>query len=110
MRTKALSAAHRRKSIRPAQVKKGAGEATTAQADVAHQVRAYSSHEHAQVAASKNEPLLTLRAAFILSAALLVSSTAGVLTYFVSASLPEAFLAAGPTCAGVVTLLNAIIG
>jgi hypothetical protein len=51
--------------------------------------------------------LLDLRAAFIFLAALLVSGTTGVLTYLISASLPEACLAAGPACAAVITLLNA---
>jgi hypothetical protein len=105
MRTKAPGAARRKKTNRPAQRKQGAGEATADQADVPH-----SSRVHKPGAANKDESLLTLRAAFILTAALLVSSVAGVLTYFVSASLPEAFLAAGPTCAGVVSLLNAIVG
>jgi hypothetical protein len=58
----------------------------------------------------KPEPLLTLRAAVILMAALLVSGMTGILTYFASASLPEAYLAAGPACVAVITLLNAIIG
>jgi hypothetical protein len=56
------------------------------------------------------QPLLTLRAAFILLVALLVSSATGVLTYLATASLPGAFLAAGPACAATITLLNALIG
>jgi hypothetical protein len=56
------------------------------------------------------EPLLTLRAAVILMAAMIASGTTGILTYLASASLPEACLAAGPACAAVITLLNAIIG
>jgi hypothetical protein len=110
MRTKAQGAARREKSSRPAQVKGWPGAVTAAQADVPFHVHPNGGPEHSQVAENKDEPLLTLRAAFILTAAVLVSSVAGILTYFVSASLPEAFLAAGPTCAGVVTLLNAIVG
>jgi hypothetical protein len=56
------------------------------------------------------EPLLTLRAAVILMAALVASGVTGVLTYLASASLPEAYLAAGSACVSVITLLNAIIG
>lgn len=60
--------------------------------------------------AGSPRPLLTLRAAFILLVALLTAGAAGVLTYLASASLPAAFLAAGPACAAAITLLNAIIG
>ena len=62
-----------------------------------------------RTAGSGTRALLTLRSAFILTAALAVSATAGVLSYLASASLPAAFLAAGPACAAVITLLNAVI-
>jgi hypothetical protein len=55
-------------------------------------------------------PLLTLRAAVVLGAALLAGLTAGTLTWLATASLPDALLALGPACAGSVTLFNAIIG
>lgn len=55
-------------------------------------------------------PLLTLRSAVILGAALLAGLAAGTLTWLATASLPDAFLALGPACAGSVTVLNAIIG
>jgi hypothetical protein len=61
-------------------------------------------------APDRTEPLLTLRAAVILMAAMIASGVTGILTYLASASLPEAYLAAGPACAAVITLLNAIIG
>ena len=59
---------------------------------------------------SRPEPLLTLRAAVILMAALVASGVTGILTYLASASLPEAYIAAGSACVAVITLLNAIIG
>jgi hypothetical protein len=55
-------------------------------------------------------PLLSLRSAFILTVALLASTVTGALTFLMSASLPGAFLAAGPACVTVIMLLNAIIG
>lgn len=55
-------------------------------------------------------PLLTLRAAFILMAAVVASGAIGFLAYLASASLPEAFLAAGSACATAIMVLNAIIG
>jgi hypothetical protein len=55
------------------------------------------------------EPLLTLRAAFILLTATVASGAAGILTYLASASLPAAFLAGGSACATAITVLNAII-
>lgn len=61
-------------------------------------------------AADMKEPLLTLRAAFILMAAMIASAVTGVLTYRASASWAEAYLAAGSACAAAITLLNAIVG
>ena len=55
-------------------------------------------------------PLLTLRSAVILGAALLAGLAAGTLTWLATASLPAALLAVGPAGAGCVTVLNAIIG
>jgi len=55
-------------------------------------------------------PLLSLRSAVILGESALIAACAGELAYLMAASLPAAFLAAGPTFAGSVTLLNAIIG
>jgi hypothetical protein len=55
-------------------------------------------------------PLLTLRSAVILGAAILAGLAAWTLTWLATASIPAAFLAVGPACAGSVTLLNAIIG
>jgi hypothetical protein len=63
-----------------------------------------------KVAAGAPRPLLTLRAAVILMAALAASGITGILTYLASASLPEACLAAGSSCAAAITLLDAIIG
>jgi hypothetical protein len=54
-------------------------------------------------------PMLTLRAAVILMAALLTATASGLLTFLATASLPEAFLAAGPPSAAAIALLNAII-
>ena len=54
-------------------------------------------------------PLLNLRSAVILGAAVLVSAVAGILTYLLAHSLPAAFLAAGPAFVGSVALFNAII-
>jgi len=55
-------------------------------------------------------PLLTLRSAVILGAALIAGLATGTLTWLATASLPAALLAVGPACAGAVMLLNAIIG
>ncbi|MGH3168536.1 MAG: hypothetical protein ACRDN0_21975 [Trebonia sp.] len=55
------------------------------------------------------DPLLSLRSAVILGGSALISACAGVLAYLVAASVPAAFLAAGPAFAGSVALLNAII-
>jgi hypothetical protein len=55
-------------------------------------------------------PLLTLRAAFILSAALATAAVGGILTYLAVGKVPEAFLAAGGAFAAAITLLNAIVG
>jgi hypothetical protein len=60
-------------------------------------------------AGNGTRPLLTVRSAFILTAALAVSAAAGVLSYFASASLPVAFLAAGSACTAVITLLNDVV-
>jgi uncharacterized protein YycO len=51
-----------------------------------------------------------LRAAFILTAAVIVAAAAGVLTYLMTGSAPGAVLAAGPAIAAAITLLNAIVG
>jgi len=55
-------------------------------------------------------PLLTLRAAFILTAALVTAAVGGILTYLMAGKASEAFLAAGGTFAAAITLLNAIVG
>lgn len=55
------------------------------------------------------DTLLTLRAAFILAAALIVAAAAGVLTYLMTGSAPGAVLAAGPAVAAAIALLNGII-
>lgn len=54
-------------------------------------------------------PLLSLRSAFILGAALLASACSGLLTYLTARSVPGAFLAAGSAFVGAVALLNGII-
>ena len=56
------------------------------------------------------DPLLTLRAAFILVTAVVVAAAAGVLTYLMTGSAPEATLAAGPAIAAAIVLLNGIVG
>jgi hypothetical protein len=56
------------------------------------------------------DPLLTLRAAFILTAAAFVAAAAGVLTYLMTGSAPEAVLAAGPATGAAIALLNSIVG
>jgi hypothetical protein len=55
-------------------------------------------------------PLLTLRAAFILTVAASIAAAAGTLTYLATGSPPVAVLAAGPWFAGAIALLNTIIG
>jgi hypothetical protein len=60
-------------------------------------------------AGSGTRPLLTVRSAFILAAALAASAAAGVLSYLAAASLPAAFLAAGSACTAVITLLNVVV-
>ena len=56
------------------------------------------------------DPLLTLRAAFILTAAFAVAAAAGVLTYLTTGSTPGAVLAAGSAIAAAIALLNGIVG
>lgn len=56
------------------------------------------------------DPLLTLRAAFILTAALIVATAAGVLMYLMTGSASGAALAAGSAIAAAITLLNGIVG
>lgn len=53
--------------------------------------------------------LLTLRAAVILSAGLVVGLATGSLTYFAVHNLPEAVLASIPACAGAIKFLDALI-
>jgi hypothetical protein len=53
--------------------------------------------------------LLTLRSAVILSGGLVVGVSAGILTYFVVHSLPEAVLAGIPACAGAIKFLDTLI-
>jgi len=60
--------------------------------------------------ADDRDTLLTLRAAFILTAALTVAAAAGVLTYLMTGSAPGAVLAAGPAIAAAIALLNGIVG
>jgi len=54
-------------------------------------------------------PLLNLRQAFILSAALTIAAAVGILTSLATASTPKAFLAAIAACISALRLLNAII-
>jgi hypothetical protein len=55
-------------------------------------------------------PLLTLRAAFILTAAGIVAAAAGVLTYLMTGSAPGGVQAAGPAVGAAIALLNGIVG
>lgn len=55
-------------------------------------------------------PLLTLRAALILLAALVIGAAAGVLAYLAGTRPAEAVLTGGGTFGAVVALLNTIIG
>jgi hypothetical protein len=84
-----------------------------------HSARVFNSSAHTREArasltvrkakGAQPGPLLTLRAAVILMASLLAATASALLTFFATGSLPEAFLAAGPAGAAVITLLNAII-
>ena len=56
------------------------------------------------------DPLLTLRAAFILLAAAVAAAVAGVLVYLTNGSAPGAALTAGFALVTVTPLLNAIVG
>jgi hypothetical protein len=56
------------------------------------------------------DPLLTLRAAFILMAALVVAGVVGALTYLTSGSAPGAVLAAGSATGAAIPLLHGIVG
>jgi len=66
-------------------------------------------HGDALTPGSSPRALLTLRAAFILVTASIASTMSATLTYLATASLPAAFLAAGPSFAAAVPLLNSII-
>lgn len=59
---------------------------------------------------AERDPLLTLRAAFILMAAAIAAGVAGVLTFLMNGSAPGAALAAGSAIATVIALLNHIVG
>jgi hypothetical protein len=67
---------------------------------------------HPDRGGSTDDPdtLLTLRAAFILTAALSFAAAAGVLTYLMTGSAPAAVLAAGSAIAAAIALLNGIVG
>ena len=65
---------------------------------------------HPDRGSDDRDPLLTLRAAFILTAALIVSTAAGVLMYLMTGSASGAALAAGSAIAAAITLLNGIVG
>jgi len=54
-------------------------------------------------------PLLTLRAAVILSGALVASVATGILTYLAARNLAEAVLASIPACAGAIKFLDTLI-
>ena len=56
------------------------------------------------------DPLLTLRAAFILLASAVAAAVAGVLVYLMNGSAPGAVLTAGSAVVTVTALLNAIVG
>lgn len=53
--------------------------------------------------------LLTLRAAFILLAALVAGTATGILTYFVAGNVAEAVLAGLAACIGAIKFLDALI-
>jgi hypothetical protein len=58
----------------------------------------------------ERDPLLTLRAAFILMAAAIAATVAGMLTFLMNGSAPGAALAAGSAFATIIVLLNGIVG
>lgn len=67
-------------------------------------------HPDSESSPDETAPLLTLRAAFILTVALATAAAGGILTYLTTDRAPEAFLAAGTAFAAAITLLNAIVG
>jgi hypothetical protein len=58
---------------------------------------------------SREQPLLTQRAALILITALVIAAAAGILAYLAGARPPEAVLAGGAACAGAITFLHTLI-
>jgi hypothetical protein len=67
------------------------------------------SHPNRGSSTDDRDALLTLRAAFILLAAVIVAAAVGVLTYLMTGSGPGAVLAAGPAIAAAILLLNGIV-
>jgi hypothetical protein len=71
-----------------------------------------NAHEHPDPGrpTDDRDPLLTLRAAFILLAAVIAAVAAGALVYLMNGSVPGAVLTAGSAIATVIIFLNTIVG
>jgi hypothetical protein len=65
--------------------------------------------ETAAASQAGQQPLITLRAAFVLGSGLVTGTAAAILTYLATARPAGAVLAGGAACAGTISLLHSII-